>query len=360
VTSSLVCGTASAGHEVEVICFDIGRKQRVVREKGVDVRRFHPLFTVSSQPLSARYFFACIRAGRRSNLIHVHAPNLLAMAACLLLTKKTKVVIHWHSDILDKGLFGRLIRPIERLALRRASQVIATSEPYSKGSTALARFKEKVTVVPLGIPSAGLDEPTASPVLPAEVGDFARGRQIILAVGRLVSYKGFDVLISAVKNIHADAAAVIVGEGPEYSRLSALIAESALQERVLLLGSADEQTLLELQQAASVFCLPSTTRQEAFGVAIIEAMRAGLPVVASDIKGSGVPWVNDHGKTGFNAPPNDTEALAKAIDDVLSDASFREQLAEGARRRFREHFTEERMIRQTLALYSEILARGKA
>jgi glycosyltransferase involved in cell wall biosynthesis len=119
------------------------------------------------------------------------------------------------------------------------------------------------------------------------------------------------------------------------------------------------QALLESAYAsANVFCLPSTERAESFGIVLLEAMRAGLPVVASDIPGSGVGFVVRDGETGMRVPPNDTDALTSALRHLAADASLRQRFGEAGQRRFRSEFTLERVTPQVSSLYRQVLARG--
>jgi rhamnosyl/mannosyltransferase len=102
--------------------------------------------------------------------------------------------------------------------------------------------------------------------------------------------------------------------------------------------------------------MPSTLRAEAYGVAMVEAMAVGRPVVASDITGSGVPWVNQHGRTGLNVPVGDANALAQALRELLVDTPRRIALGQGARKRYEEEFSAARMTERTLAVYRNLLS----
>jgi rhamnosyl/mannosyltransferase len=101
--------------------------------------------------------------------------------------------------------------------------------------------------------------------------------------------------------------------------------------------------------------MPSTVRAEAYGVAMVEAMVMGKPIVASDIAGSGVPWVNQHERTGLNVPVRDSASLRVALTCLLHDDSLRQRLGAAARGRYQQTFNAERMTRQTLDLYRRLL-----
>src|SRR5690606_21075079 len=107
--------------------------------------------------------------------------------------------------------------------------------------------------------------------------------------------------------------------------------------------------------AADVFVLPSLDRSEAFGLVLLEAMRDGVPVVASDIRGSAVGHVVIDGATGLLVPPGDVSALAFAVARLGSDPALRSRLGAAGRERWRDAFTLERSARSVLDLYLEVL-----
>ena len=131
----------------------------------------------------------------------------------------------------------------------------------------------------------------------------------------------------------------------------ALADELAIRERVDFLGKVDQDTLLELFEVSTVFCLPSINRLEAFGVVLLEAMRSGCPIITSNIPGSGISWVNE---TGLHFDIFDHESLAAKLDEVISDPDIRQKYAQLARKRFEEEFRRDTMSRRFLDLYRDL------
>ena len=165
-------------------------------------------------------------------------------------------------------------------------------------------------------------------------------------------YKGLQYLIEAMRDIPASCQ--IIGEGPERARLEQQIKRAGLSERVQLLGElSDEEKHLHLY-AADLFCLPSHLRSEAFGLSQIEAMAAGLPVISCDID-TGVPFVNQDGRTGLLAQPGNSASLKDKILQLLNDDALRKQLGTNARKRAFEEFSAETMIQRVVAVYNELL-----
>jgi len=359
VTAALARGTAAAGMATTVLCFEEqGRGD--AQDSGVTVRRV-PAIKIASQPLAMIYLREALQRARGADIVHVHLPNMLAALAVTRIGQGPKVVLHWHSDVVGKGLLAHLTRPIERAMLRRADKVICTSQAYADASPTLQRFSKKVAVVPIGVadvPARDVSPETLRALLPLAFRQHVDGRLLVLAVGRLVPYKGFSVLVEAAARMTTDAAVVIVGGGPLDAELRGQIASFDAGGRVLLAGRIDDATLAALQGLATVFCMPSVERSEAFGVALVEAMAYGLPIVATQIPGSGVPWVNLDGKSGINVPVGDPLKLALALDHLLQDPSLRQRLAQGARSRFEALFTVQRSINAILHLYAQLLSSG--
>lgn len=167
------------------------------------------------------------------------------------------------------------------------------------------------------------------------------------SVGRLHTQKGYDVLIRALPNL-PDARAVLVGDGPDRSRLEALAAELGITGRVTFTGwREDAQNCL---RSFDVFVLPS--RFEAFPLTILEAMAVPLPVVATDV--GSVAEAIEHDETGILVPPEDIQALTSALERLRGDPELRRRLAVAAHARVREHFTAAEMAARYEALYDEL------
>jgi len=359
VTAALARGAAAAGMATTVLCFEEHGRGNA-QDGAVTVRRV-PAIKIASQPLSLAYMREAVQRARRADIVHVHLPNMLAALAVTGIGPGPKIVLHWHSDVVGKGLLAHLTRPIERAMLRRADKVICTSQAYADASPTLRPFVGRVAVVPLGVadvPTRQDDPATLRAALPPALRQHVDGRPLVLCVGRLVPYKGYATLIEAVAHLRSNAALVIVGGGPLQADLQARIDRAGCGERIRLAGRVDESTLGRLRSAASIFCMPSVERSEAFGVSLVEAMAAGLPLVATRIEGSGVPWVNLHDESGLNVAPGNAQELAAALDRLLQDEALRARLAAGARSRYERLFTELATVNATLAVYRGVLANG--
>jgi glycosyltransferase involved in cell wall biosynthesis len=356
-TQALCEWTAAQGHAVAALVHQRPGIWRTTREAvdGIDVRRVACIAAPVYTPVSPTYPIELSRALREvgPDLLHLHLPNpscfaLLASARA----RRIPWVVHWHSDIPPDAPDWRLrtgyrvYKPFEQALLKHAAAVVATSDAYLDASTALARWRAKARVIALGAGDLALPPPRRD-LWP--VGDGVRW----LAVGRLSRYKGLDVLLRALADV-PDARLAIIGEGECATTLRASAVECGVASRVNFAGAVDEATLLAAYAAADGFVLPSLNRGEAFGLVLLEAMRARLPVVASAIPGSGIGEVLADGETGVLVPPGDAKALASALAR-LRDADLRRRIGAGGRERYEARFTLERSARRWLQLYGDVL-----
>jgi glycosyltransferase involved in cell wall biosynthesis len=176
----------------------------------------------------------------------------------------------------------------------------------------------------------------------------------LLAVGRLSRYKGFDVLLDALARLPG-ARLLLVGDGECARELRAQAQAGGTSGRIAFAGALPDEALAGAYAAAEAFVLTSLDRSEAFGLVLLEAMRAGLPGVASAIPGSGVGSVVLEGQTGLMVPPADAPALAAALAQ-LDDAALRARLGTAGRQRWASDFTLEQSARAMRRLYGSVLA----
>jgi len=203
----------------------------------------------------------------------------------------------------------------------------------------------------------GVERPVESASVAARAEEIRREMKqpFVLFVGRLVGYKGVDVLIDALR--HSSVSAVIVGDGPIKGTLEAQTHAAGISDRVRFAGQVSNDELAALYRACDLFVLPSVTRQEAFGVVQIEAMSRAKPVVSTEL-GTGVSWVNVHGVTGLVVPPHDPVALCDAIERLLGNLMERQKMGTAAAERARSVFAVDRMVNAILATYHEIGGTG--
>tara|TARA_B100000678_G_C18224650_1_gene508354 strand:+ start:752 stop:1867 length:1116 start_codon:yes stop_codon:yes gene_type:complete len=338
---------------VKVIAFD-EKGSSYESSGGVEVFRSKVDFSVASAPISIKYLINVLRFSK-NNILHVHMPNPFAnfsIFLSFLVGRKGKLILHWHSDIVKQKKLYLFYRPLVNWLLDKADIVIATSPIYIEGSQQLKNHKDKCKVIPIGVDSL---LPKVNYERVNKLKKYFNNKKIVFSLGRHIYYKGFSCLIDAASYISDDAVVVIGGNGEETQIYHEKITSMGLNDKVYLIGKIDDEELASYYYASEVFCLPSIEKSEAFGVVQIEAMSTGTPIVSTNITGSGVPWVNKDGFSGFVCNPNDAKDLADKVNVILSDDSVREELSLGARKRYISFFTKERMCQEFDAVYNSFL-----
>jgi glycosyltransferase involved in cell wall biosynthesis len=353
VAWELTEGLNRAGVATDVLCSNqVGRTSRERTPLGYAVTRAASWGTMLSTSIAPAMLHQLRRARRAYDVVHVHMPDPMAAAAIWAARPLGALVVHWHSDVIRQRKALMLYEPLQRWLLARADAVVATSEPYAQASSALQSWRNKVEVIPVGISDT---HALACSVKARALRQRFRGRRIVFALGRMTYYKGFDVLIEAAAALPDDCVVLIGGEGELLEHYRSTVARRGLAGKVHLLGHINDDDLPSHFGACDVYCMPSTLRAEAYGVAMVEAMVMAKPIVATDIPGSGVPWVNLHGRTGFNVPVGQAQPLAAALLTILSDADLRQRLGAASRQRFLAEFHAATMTRRFLDLYRRLV-----
>lgn len=287
-----------------------------------------------------------------ADLVAVHLANPLAELSGLLVNRDVPVVAHFHSDVVRpvpgplRVVYNRFLHAF----YRRANCIVVPTPRHIDVSQFVPHYRDKCRVVPFGIPLSRfeLDDHGRK-----RVDELKDGLPTILFVGRLVSYKGVEFLIRALENVKARL--WIVGTGPLESSLRNLAREKGIAHRVVLLGHVSDQELVAYYHACDAFALPSITNQEMFGLVQLEAMACRKPVISTNLP-TGVPWVNQHGRTGYCVAPGDPRELAEAIGLLLSSSDLRQEMGEAGRARVEQHFTSVKMAEAMLQVYQEALS----
>ncbi|MBV9211526.1 MAG: glycosyltransferase [Acidobacteria bacterium] len=340
-----LCEELSSVMEVEVIVANDERQTSEEMIDGVKVTRAATLLNISAAPVCPAMTKRIRSSG--ADLVHLHLPNPTAILAYFASRDRAPLVLTYHSDIIRQKLLAKAFWPVLRRALERAAAVIVGSPNYIETSPILKQFRDKCRVIPFGIPFDEFQQRDAKQI--AEIRQ-RYGSRIVLGVGRMVYYKGFEYLIRAMKDVRGQL--LLIGDGPLRAELERESNALGLKERVTFL--TDVEDVRPFYQAADVFALSSVARSEAFGIVQLEAMASGVPVINTQLD-SGVTFVSPHGVSGLTVPPADAKALAEAINSLLDNPARRAELGAAGRRRVEEEFSLETMTRKTLELYAEVL-----
>jgi rhamnosyl/mannosyltransferase len=279
--------------------------------------------------------------------VYLHRPHPLADLAVGLVRPRRLIVFH-HSDVQRQRAIRALYSPLAHTVARRAYAAVVGARANLQYAEDLGPAgRAKARVIPFGV-----DEDRFSPEAAGErPAAFGADDQVVgLFVGRLVSYKGLDVLLRAVTG--TTLRVVIVGEGPLRARLEGDVERLGLTGQVRMVAGVSERELPSYYQAADYLLLPSTTPAEMFGVTMLEAMACAKPVISSSVA-SGMREVNLHDVTGFQVPPGDDGALCAAMLKMAGDETLRGELGAAGRRRVEERYTVRDMIAAHLELCEE-------
>ncbi|MFO1151660.1 MAG: glycosyltransferase [Alsobacter sp.] len=307
-----------------LVCSSRGGQDRIV-VGDVPVERVRSLGDLLSLPLAPLFPVRLMQRIAQHDLLALHAPFPLAdLVFAAGLGRSRPLVVHWHADIVSHPAMRWLVHPLMRRTLARAQAIIVSDRVLVERTPLLRDFAGKCHVVPFGVDVSEYD------AVPQPPGSTEPGGCLVLACGRLVPYKGFDVLIRAA--VGQDFRVWIVGEGRERHRLAALIRELGVGDRVTLLGRLPDQDRTRLMRQADIFAMPSVSNAETFGLVQLEAMAAGKPVVNTRLD-TAVPCVARDGIEAITVPPRDPDRLAAAINALGSDPERRKAMGEAARRR---------------------------
>lgn len=341
-------------HKMAVLCFNERRKDKVDEVDGVRVYRVGTWMNVARQALSPTYFTMLRRALHefQPDIIHFHWANPYPAAVLLtMIPRQVKLVVHWHMDIIQQKKIYPLIKPLEKRLLKRADIILVTSPHYRDGSRPLQPFLHKITIVPNAINERHLmrKSPQDDETI-AHIRQQYGGKPIVFFVGRHIPYKGLPHLLKAEHYIKSDCELVIAGEGPLTERLK----RQTSSRRVHFIGKISDELLRCYLHASRVFAFPSVTKNEAFGVALAEAMYCHLPAVTFNIPGSGVNWVNENGVTGIEVANGNNEAFARAIDTLLTNKEQYDRFSHAAFARVSSHFLIQNMVDACEKAYQQL------
>lgn len=345
-----------AGHHVTVlVSASGGRRSRTESVEGVQVVRVAEFARIWSSPICPGFPQALARL--EAELWHLHHPNPLGEISWQWAAPSGALLVSYYAEVVRQKALMPLYGPMIDRLLRRADRVhLISPNALERGGALLAPHRDKCRCVPLGVdaePLLGLsrDRPGAR-ALRALHGD-----PFLLFVGRLRAYKGLDTLLDAMQQV--DAKLVIVGDGPMGERLREQARTLRLDGKVVFVGAVSDEILLDHLAAAGIGVLPSSQPSEAFGLAMVEYLAAGLPAVCTEL-GTGTTFVNLPGVTGIAVPPRDPKSLAAALNQLLTDPEMRSRQGAAGRDRVRELFTTRAMMRGLDALYLETIEAAAA
>jgi len=349
VINEIAQGAVRHGVETTIMTLSPSDREETVQVDGHLVYRCKINFELSSTPFSLKAFSLFHRLSKDADIIHYHFPYPFADLIHLITRVKKPSVVTYHSDIIKQKNMIKLYRPLKRWFLKNVDKIVATSPNYLKSSDILEKYKEKVSVIPIGIDKFSYPEPDETTF---EYYKNLFGDKFFMFTGVLRYYKGLHILIEAAHYVD-DVPIVLMGAGPIEEELKEH-AQRLGVKNVYFLGYLPEEDKVALLNLCYAKVFPSHLRSEAFGISLLEGAMYGKPMISSEI-GTGTTHINIDGETGIVIPPSDSATLGEAMRKLLDNPELAAEYGRNAENRYEKLFTAERMSREYFELYKSIL-----
>ena len=327
----------------------LGRLGEELRARGVRVVSLGGLGTFDVRVLRRLW---CLIKAERPDVIQAFL--LWANLAARLvgnLARTIRVISSYHDEVVAEGMFGRAI---DRLTMKWTKEIVCCSQAVGRSvGERIGGDNRQFVVIPFGVE---IDRFRGANVTSDSKLALQEGLPVIGTVCRLVEpKKGLRFLLEAVANLEREAGkpvcqVLIVGEGPAENKLRALSERLGIASRVVFAGM--RRDIPHLLPMMDVFVLPSL--YEGFGIAILEAMAAGKPVVASTV--GGIPEFVLAGESGLLVQPGDSVGLAAAIRGLLAQPEHAKAMGRRGQEHVRKHYSIESVVRQHEQLYERCMA----
>lgn len=328
-----------------LVCQEKASKRKVESINGVKVYRAASFGKKLGMPLSFDFFKLFFSIKNNYDLIIIHHPFPLASLLSPFIAKD-KLITYYHSDIIRQKLAYALFYPFIKLNLKRSKSILVASNNLIQYSKLLKKFKNKARHLAFGLDiEYGKEDFDLALKIKKE---YSKHTPLLLAVGRLVYYKGFKELILAMQGVEAKL--IIIGTGPQEKKLKELIKVNKLEDRIEILATLEN--LAPFFLASDIFLFPSTHSSEAFGLVQIEALAASCPIINTRLN-TGVEEVSIDNESGLTITPGNIEELRGAILKLINDTSLRKKFSSQARLRYDNLYRLENFINKLEQIISE-------
>ncbi|MES2212632.1 MAG: glycosyltransferase family 4 protein [Pseudomonadota bacterium] len=346
VIGSLCSGSSAYGITSSVLTLSKQTDDLVYDNHQVHRVKIH--LSLASTRFSLSAFRRFSNLAQSADIIHYHFPWPFMDLVHFYARPKCPTVVTYHSDILRQKYLYLLYQPLMWRFLSNVNHIVATSPNYLESSPVLQHFKEKTSVIPLGLDKQSYLTPSQKK---QAYWHKRLGTKFFLFVGVLRYYKGLHTLLEAAKGTTFPI--IIVGDGPMKAELQRKKTELNL-EKVQFLGALGEEDKIILLQLCHAVVFPSHLRTEAFGLSLLEGAMFGKPMISSDI-GTGTSYINQHMQTGLVIPPEQPQALRQAMQHLWTNEEQAQSFGKAAYQRYEQQFTAKQMVGSYAALYHRLL-----
>ena len=349
-----ITGAVHGTYDMSIlVCSEHKDRELGLTLDGTEIYRAKTPGKLFSMPLSSDYISAFKRMSKDADIIQLHAPFPLSDFALFLSRgrKKAKKAVWWHSDVVKQKKLMFFYKPLMKWMLRKTDKIFVASESIIAQSKYIGKFRDKIEVIPFGISIENYERGVKTPILTEKLND--KNNVKLLFVGRLVSYKGVDVLLDAMAKT-SGVELFVIGSGNLDEELAAQTERLGIKDKIHFLGTVETDELKSAFNDCDVFVLPSVTRAECFGLVQLEAMVYGKPVINTSLP-TAVPEVSLDGISGLTVTPGSVQELADAINKLTVDTELRETFGKAARKRCQDNYNLDIMQERIRSSYKEML-----
>lgn len=320
----------------------------IIYDQNVEVVRAPLSFELASTSFSLSALRQFRQCTQQADIVHYHFPWPFGDVLHFLSLTQKPTVVTYHSDIVKQKNLLHLYTPLMNRFLSAATAIVTTSPNYLATSKTLQKFRDKTTVIPIGL------NPAHYPAPSTEKLNYWRekvGENFFLFIGVLRYYKGLSILLDACKN--QSHPVVIMGTGPLEHELKTQAKTLGLTN-VTFVGALSDEDKIALLTLCFAIVFPSHVRSEAFGISLLEGAMHGKPLISAEI-GTGSSYININGETGLVVKANDSDAFAKAMQYLLDHSTQAGMMGKQAKARFDTLFTADKMVEHYVELYKKVL-----
>ena len=348
VINQIARGVSKLGIKTDVLSLTPKQVPRTVEIDGYLTHRARLDFQIASTGFSVSAFRRFAQLAKMADVIHYHFPWPFMDVVHFATMVKKPTVVTYHSDIIRQKHLLKIYRPLKLKFLGNMNRIVATSPNYLATSHVLSRYKQKVSVIPIGLDKATYPVPSSEKL---SYWQNKIGRKFFLFVGVIRYYKGLHILMEAAKGL--DYPIVIVGAGPIEGKLKQQAIKLGLRN-IHFLGHLPDEDKVALLTLCYGILFPSHLRSEAFGISLLEGAMYGKPMISSEI-GTGTTFINIGNETGLVVPPSDPLALRQAMQYLWEHPELAAEMGQKAEQRFRDHFTADQMVDSYVELYRDLV-----
>lgn len=348
VINQIARGAKKFGVEADVLSLTSERLTGTIEVDGYLAHRARLDFKIASTGFSVAAFWRFSQLAKKADVIHYHFPWPFMDIVHFASRIKKPTLVTYHSDIIKQKHLLILYRPLQNKFLNSVDRIVATSPNYVATSDVLAKFSDKVSVIPIGLYKSTYPKPHQERL---QYWREKLDSKFFLFVGVLRYYKGLHILLEAAKG--TDYPIVIVGTGPIEMELKMHANQLGLHN-IHFLGQLSDEDKVALLNLCYAVLLPSHLRSEAFGISLLEGAMYGKPMISSEI-GTGTTFINIANETGLAVPPSDPIALRQAMQYLWQHPKLATEMGKRAEERYWKHFTAEQMVNSYVELYGDLV-----